>query len=299
MAKNKKDKKKNKKRKEQKLDAIGFLNKYKSDITVTQDGKEFTLEEISKKSASNTKAVPFDSIIPVSAEEAIKNKKVNFNMSASFSASVYKLFELGMASPKETCTLLCTIDAADVDEMFSESSSTTMGLLKNKSNLSLVLDNLDKKIGNMEKWAEQEPDDDFDMFVLTIPNLCMFKTKFSDDYKADAVFFNLCIQVVKGKKRISKVKRKGGELLETLCKFVVKCSMENIKDHGFSSVVIPAVDRFAEDYYAVIENWKIQLDMDDTFTKLVNSINFTVKDMTAFAIVSHGCNDFMEKVHKK
>lgn len=293
MAKNKKDKKK----KNKQLNCVDFLKKYESDITVKQDGKEFTLEELSKNSASEATAVPFDAIIPVSAEDAIKSKKVNFGISANFSAAVYKLFELGMAS--DGVTLLLTADADDIENIFSSSSSLTMSLLKNKSNLSLVLDEMDKKLTKMERWAERECEDDFDMFVLNIPNLCMFKTKFTDDMEADVIYFNLCMQVVKGKKRLSKVKKKGGETLETLCKFVVKCTMENIKDHGFSSVVIPAVDKFAEDYYAVIENWKIQLDMDDTFAKLVNHITFTVKDTTAFAIMAKGCADYMEKVHKK
>lgn len=290
----KKNKKKDKKKK---MTFSSFLKRNIEDI-VLQEGKDRTkLQEAVDEAVTQMTAVPFDAVLAVSPEEATAGKSIDFGITAHYSGSVYKLFELGMVSDVPY-TLMYTIDSDDADILFYPDMHPVMDTLIKKSNLELVLDESKTKLKKLKNWLTEDPNDDLDIFVVTIPNLVLFKSGVRD-LKADVCRFNLCFQIVKAKKSITKIKRRGGQVLEELTKFVTKCSMENIKDHGFSNVIIPITEDFAEDAEAVIDEWLIMLDVDESFPKLVNRVNFTTKDTSAYAIVSKGCLDYEEKKHRQ
>lgn len=286
---------KKKKKKDKKFSFQTFLKKNQEDVTLIENGEKISLEKAVEESVNKMTAVPFDAVLAVSPEEATEGKKVDFGLAAHYSGAVFKLFELGLVS-EHPYTIIFTIDGDDAESFFSEYNPALERIL-NKSDLNLILTGAKKKLAKLKNWLWETPEDDFDMFVITIPDIALFKNGVKDG-KADIFRCNLCVQVLKGKRSISKIKKRGGELLETLCKFIIKCTMENIKDHGFSNLVIPLSDEFAEDMYAVTENWQIQLDLDESLPKLVNKINFTVTDTTDYAIVSKSCQDYEEKKHK-
>lgn len=291
----KKDKKK--KNKGSKVEQFNvMLNKHKDEIEIYKDEKKTTLEKVTADSAKRVKATPFDGVIPLSSTESAKDKKVDFHLSAHYSSAVYKLFELGLGSPVPH-TLVLTVDVADVDLLFHPFINPTITTLYEKSNLYLILNQAEKQRSKLQKWSETEPEEDFDMFVMNVPDVALF-TESIVDGKAKAIYFNLLIQVVKAKKPISKLKKKKNPKLEDLCRFIIKCTMENIKNYGCTTIVTSISDSFAKDYYSVIENWGILLDADEAFAKVVNAIHFAVKDSTGYAIVSNGVLDIEEKRHK-
>lgn len=294
MAKKDKKKKKNKSSNVEQFNVM--LNKHKDEIELYKDEKKTTLEKVTSESAKNVKASPFDGVIPVPSTESAKDKKVDFHLSAHYSSPIYKLFELSLGS-KVPHTLIMTIDVNDVDLLFHPFINPTITSLYEKSNLYLILNKAEKQRSKLQKWSESEPEEEYDMFVMNIPDIALF-TESIVDGKAKAIFFNLVIQVVKAKKPIGKLKKKNSPKLEDLCRFIIKCTMENIKNYGCTTIVTAINDNFSPDYDAVIQNWGILLDADESFAKVVNAIHFTVRDSNGYAITSNGVMAIEEKRHK-
>lgn len=294
MAKKDKKKKKNKGSKVEQFNVM--LNKHKDEIEMYKDEKKTTLEKVTSDSAKAVKATPFDGVIPVPSTESAKDKKVDFHLSAHYSSPLYKLFELALGAPVPH-TLVLTVDVADVDLLFHPFINQTITSLYEKSNLYLILNKAEKQRAKLQKWSETEAEEEFDMFVMNIPDIALF-TESIVDGKAKAIYFNLVIQVVKSKKPIGKLKKKNSSKLEDLCRFIIKCTMENIKNYGCTTVITPVSENFAPDFYSVIQNWGALLDADDAFAKVVNAIHFAVKDSSGYAIVSNGVLEIEQKRHK-
>jgi hypothetical protein len=182
-------------------------------------------------------------------------------------------------------TLVITINAEDVPYAFKTGSNESITNLLERTNLSLVLNDINKPMKKLNKWVESEAEEDMDMFVINIPELVMFTNKIRKDKISEGLFFNLTIQVIKSNKSIEKLKKKGQ--IETLSKFIIKCTLENIKSFGNTSVVIELTDDFSEDWQELAENWRIMIQNDEGISKIVNRISFTITNGTGFAIMTN------------
>lgn len=278
-----------KKKKNKKKDSLAFfmemLEKNQKHINITENEKTVSLKDKTESSIEAARAVPFDAVIPVSSADAAKEKSSEaFKTTCYYTTPIFKLFEVSIASTVRQ-TMVMTVDANDMETLFEPGMNETITNLMGKTNLSMVVKDLAKLRKKFDKWAGRELDETpFDMFVITIPDLILFTNKIRKDEASDALLFNLVIQVVKTRKSIAKIKKKGN--IEDLSKFVIKCTIENIKNLGLSNVIMELNDDMSEDYYELAENWAINLKGDEDLQKMMNHLIFTVMNSTGYAIVS-------------
>ena len=278
-----------KKKKNKKKDSLAFfmemLEKNQKHINITENEKTVSLKDKTAAAIEAARAVPFDAVIPVSSADAAKEKSSElFKTTCYYTTPIFKLFEVSIASTVRQ-TMIMTVDVNDMETLFEPGMNETITNLMGKTNLSMVVKELPKLRKKFDKWAGRELDETpFDMFVITIPDLILFTNKIRKDEASDALLFNLVIQVVKTKKSIAKIKKKGN--IEDLSKFVIKCTIENIKNLGLSNVVMELNDDMSEDYYELAENWVINLKGDEDLQKMMNHLIFTVMNSTGYAIVS-------------
>lgn len=277
-------KNKNKKQKGDTQTFCNLLNDHKKNINVLKDEVSKSLIELTQYSVENTTGCPFDGIVPISATDAVKTKVAPLEFNGYYSNSVFKLFEMSLSIPVRQ-TLVITINAEDVPYAFKTGSNESITNLLERTNLSLVLNDINKPMKKLNKWVESEAEEDMDMFVINIPELVMFTNKIRKDKISEGLFFNLTIQVIKSNKSIEKLKKKGQ--IETLSKFIIKCTLENIKSFGNTSVVIELTDDFSEDWQELAENWRIMIQNDEGISKIVNRISFTITNGTGFAIMTN------------
>lgn len=278
MAKNKKNKK------NELIHFNEMLEENIKHISVLKDEKGVDLSDLVSESASKTTAVPFDAVVPVSAADAAKEKKnIVFSKGVFYTSAVFKLFENAMSMQSKQ-TIILTVDAEDVPYIFEPGVNETITSLYGKTDLSLIFKEMARPKKKLEKWLQRSLDESvpFDIFVLNIPDVVLFTNKIRKDKVSEGIFFNLCIQVVKSKKKVEKLKKKGK--IEELDKFIIKCTMENIKNLGMGSVVTELTEAFAKDWYELAENWSIYLKADEDFVKMVDRLTFTVVNSTGFAI---------------
>lgn len=269
-----------------------YLRKHKDDIIISNEGKKkVTLCDVTETSASNATAVPFDAVIPVSADKAAKEKKVDFRLDAHFSPMLYKLYEF-IITKTAKYTAILTLDVEDLDCLWF---LPTIEALAGKTNISLIADAMDRQFKKLDKWADTEPEEELDMFVIHIPDIVLFREKPVAEAVASQVQFDLILQFVKGKKSIKKTKKKKPEILN---KFVVKCTAENIKSFGETDIILQVSDAFSKSYYDLGEAWIDLVKNDDTFKKVVNQLNFVSGNSDAYIMLSGEINRYEESCHK-
>lgn len=284
MAKNKK---KDKKKGNELTRFNQILAENTKHINVLKEEESVNLGKLVSESVSKVTAVPFDGVIPVSAADVAKSKKLKTpDVNVYYTTSVFKLFEMAMSTPV-TQNLIITVDANDMEYFFDPGFNEAITSLYGKTNLSLILKELQKPKKKLEKWIDAELDDEtpYDMFVLSIPDVILFTNKIRKDDVSEGIFFNLLIQVVKTKKSVAKLKKK--KQIEELSKFIIKCTMENIKNFGCVNVTTEITDKFSEDYYECAENWKILIQADESFEKMIDRLSFTVTNSTGFAVAAN------------
>lgn len=283
---------------EKKHPFIAMLKKHSGDIKVMQNGEEKSVKELTKESIESIKACSFDSVIPEEAGDVAKGKKVDFHATTHYSSPVYKLYELGVGS-ENTQTLVLTFDANRSELAFIPGNDPFITKLYDVSNLYMILKDAEKPLNKLRKWSEADLDSEteYDMFVMNIPNIVMLKNTKVKDNTHGAIFVNLIIQIFKGPRSINKLKKKDIKVDE-MTKFIIKCSLEDIKNYGCNNVILPLSDMMAKDWYHLIDSWTELIKADEAFTKLVNTLNLTVQDSTGFAIISNSINTFEEERHK-
>ena len=291
MAKKNKDKKKKK-------NELTKFNQLLADnvkhINVLKNEEAKNLAKLAEDSASGVTAVPFDGVVPVSATDVAKDKKSKqFEANVYYTTPVFKLFEMAMSS-QITQNLIMTVSADEMDYLFEPGFNETITSMYGKTNLSLILKQLQKPKKKLEKWIDADLDDEtpYDMFVLNIPDVILFTNKIRKDEVSEGIVFNLIIQIVKSKKKIEKLKKK--DHIEELSKFIIKCTIENIKNFGCVNATTTITEQFSKDFYEVSENWKIFLSADEELPKIVDRLSFTVTNSTGFAIAANTLAELKE-----
>ena len=263
-------------------------------INVLKNEESKNLVKLTAESVEAVTAVPFDGVIPVSAADVVKDKKCKqFEANVYYTTPVFKLFEMAMSSPV-TQNLIITVSADDMEYFFEPGFNETITSMYGKTNLSMILKELQKPKKKLEKWIEADMDEEtpYDIFVLNIPDVILFTNKIRKDEISEGIFFNLIVQVVKSKKKIEKLKKK--DLIEELSKFIIKCTLENIKNFGCVNATTAITEQFSKDYYEVSENWKILIKADEEINKLVDRLSFTVTNSTGFAIAANNIAELKE-----
>lgn len=279
MAKKKKDKKKNKGT----LQAFNeMLAKHQKEIKIHIGDEDKTLKELTSDSAENVTAVTFDSVIPEDGKEIAKRSKESFEMKAFLSSPIFKLFESGISSDSKQ-TLLLTIQDSDAPYLFANDVNEDITTLYGKSNLSLILNKMDKPKRKLEKWCKSDAETDYDVFVMRIPNVVLFTHKICKDELTNAIIFDIIVQVVKTKKKFSKIVKNEDKLSE-LSKFVIKCTIETMKNFGSVSTIIPITSKFGVDEYQLGDDWASYALKDDAFKNMINSVVFTSLSTNSYAI---------------
>lgn len=285
--------KKCKKKKNMELRFYKYLRENAKDILISSEGKKkFTLENAVEKSTTATTAVPFDAVIPVSADKAAKEKKVDFSVKAQFSPLLYKLYEFAITGTRKYTTIL-TFDVDDIKWIWN---LPLMQELMQKTNLQLIVDGLDRQFKKLDKWAENDSDTDLDLFVIHIPDIILFRKKpEAGEGIASTVKFDLLFQFIKGKKSIHKMKKKNPD---TLNKFVTKCTAENVKSFGITDALLHVSDAFSKSYYDLGEAWIDLIKTDESFAKVVNQLHFVSSNSDAYVMLSGEINRYEESQHK-
>lgn len=220
-------------------DFISMLKDNKEKIYLMKNDEKISLSEAVTETVGNITAVVKEGIIPISSEDAAKKKTSgNCQINLHYAKAPFTLYEYSMKHRTIPQTLVLTLTEEEVEDLFDFNVNPTVTTLMERTNIGLILKKMEKQKTKIKNWLKQEPDEAMEMFVVNIPDIVLFTSTIQKKEISKAVFFNLCIEVVKTKKKLSKLQKKDPDAYTDLCKSVLDNTLEVAISLGNSYVHI-------------------------------------------------------------
>lgn len=250
-------------------------------ITVTKDGEEKTLAEMTQATIDNIVMVPHDGMIPVTVSEAAKNTvegESSLTIATNYSDSVYSMYEFALKYENKQ-TLVLTLPADDVDEIFDgEEDSRLKEFLFGRSNLKMVLERVpEKRIQKLKNWAKEKDVKKVESYIIKFPELVLFCKEIKKHGPSNVKIFDLVVQVVRSPKSIRKLKKKNQKEFEETISKIVEDLSSTLKQLAIGCCHMNLDDRFFDDPHDYARIWAKFLDED--ITKILNRMIFCTSDI--------------------
>ena len=270
----------------------------KKDIMVMKGDKEMSIAEASIQSAEESILVPADGVIPISGDELAKKKKTqSFTVGARYSKPIFTLYENGIKSANTVQTLFLTVSTDALDFLFSQKGY--IGILKERTNINMILNLLDKKIKKLNRWIDNEQNNDVDTFIIYIPDIILFTDSIKKKEISRSIVFNLCIQVCKTKKKAEKLFDKKPDKFHEINHTIRQTTIDVARNLGLTSLNIPINDSYSMDIYdtstivtSIIEKEVTSNNLD----KVIDSITFITGNSNDFITYSNILNSSIKKL---
>lgn len=234
-------------------------NRKKIEIVVnSQDGETKTLAEMTDESIAAITGTPIESLVPVTVTEAAENSVNDLQYTAirtTYTDALYSLYEMGIKTgQKQTLLVPLTSDAVGELEEDENFHDILYALWKN-TNLCLIWEEIPRKImKRAEAWASDESGDP--MFVIRIPNICMFYSTIQKNVAASPLMFDLIIAITNvSAKSLKKAKKSGSDRFSEFQKDFATSMVKIINNFGASSVHTPLWLRFFADEEDAAVSW--------------------------------------------
>ena len=258
---------------------VSALKENQKKIFVMNGEEKVSLEDAVDASVANITSVPKDGVIPITSDEASKKRdESEIQADIRYAKTSFTLYEYAMKYYKTRQTLVLTMTQNDVLDLFVFNACETVNTLMERTNIALILKKMEKAKKKLEKWLEREPETDYEMFVLNIPDIVLFTNVLKKKEVSNSVMFNMTIQVVKTKKSISKMKKKDSEAFEEMCKSIKADTLKNAINLGNASIHIDVADAFMTDAAESASQWSSAILDDESNKKLFNRIIFSTDD---------------------
>lgn len=270
--------KKTKKKASNYKDFISMLKENKDKINIMKGEEKISLSDAVTQTVENITAVVKDGIIPISSEEATKKKtKETCNIDIRYAKTPFVLYEYSMKYRSIPQTLVLTLTEDDVEDLFEYNSNQTVTTLMERTDIALILKKMDKTKTKIKNWLNQEAVEDMEMFVVNIPDIVLFTNTIQKKDISKSVLFNLCIQIVKTKKKLSKMKKKNEDNYYDICNSIIDNTFENAVSLGNSYIHVelnPILTPDISDYTKKVLE-KIQ---EEPVNSLINKVIYSLSD---------------------
>ena len=268
--------KKNKKSKQKKV-IKGFSNmlkEHKKDILIAKDERKISLSEATNETLNAIKCVPFDAIIPITSDEAAKKKKIkDFHVDVHYAKPAFAMYEYAMKKPEHQ-TIILTLTPDELVALLDYGVNSTITSLMERTNISLILKKMEKPVNKINRWLKSESEEMIDMIVLNIPDIILFTDNLKKGEVSRTILFDLCIQVVKTKKDLNKIKKKNVDDYDEITKKVKEMTIQNAISLGHTSCHIPMDSIFYNDKIGG-KQWIESIDESETCKTLISNLIFS------------------------
>lgn len=273
-----------KKKKNKGYKSFSSMLKNNSDvIKVNYNDEKMNLEKATSLSVKGITSVPEDSVIEVSATESSENREnVPFTTDVRYAKSAFTLYEQAMRHPQMKQTLVMTFTDKEVVDLFDYGMNETINTLMERTNISLILKEMEKAKNRIRKWIEREPSTEMEIFILNIPDIVLFTGKIQKKEISPSILFNLCIQVVKTKRPMQKIQKRDPEKYSEITKNLIDHTITNVMNLGHSWIHVGWNSELIKDVIEYSEMWKKSIEENETVGKLINSIIFSIDNSEDF-----------------
>lgn len=234
-----------KKKNKDKPEFSRILRENKKKITVSMGGvwdEPHTLQEVTDESIEGIVGTPIDSMVPITVTEAAESAVNDLPYTAvrtTYTDSLYSLYEMGIKTgQKQTLVVPLVSDAAE--ELTDDPKMDTILYALNKStNIGMIWDEFPKKVlKRAQAWADDESGDN--MFVIRIPNICMFYNSIPKNKAALPLVFDMIIVISNASaKSLKKVRKSEDDRIETFSSAFTSGIIKVLGNFGVSSAHIP------------------------------------------------------------
>lgn len=234
-------------------------NRKKIDIIVSpSDGSTKTLAEITDESIEAITGTPIESLVPVTVTEAAESSVNDLQYTAirtTYTDALYSLYEMGIKTgQKQTLIIPLTSDAAEdleQDDRFAD----ILDALRKTTNLEMIWDDMPRKV--FKRAAAWSVDDSGDpMFVIRIPNVCMFYSSIQKNVANSPLLFDLIVAITNvSTKSLRKAKKAGSDRFSEFQESFTTNLVKIMANFGASSVHVPLWMEFFADEEEAAVSW--------------------------------------------
>ena len=246
-----------------------------------------SVAEMTEDTIGAITASPLDGVIPVSSAEAVENSipgESGLTLMTSYAKVVFTLYEFALKNPTIKQSLVMQLPASEVENILDGDFGMEYDSLFTHTNLKMILDGMSEKRKNrLCKWSEETVNNP-DIYVVKIPNVIFFYNTIKKGETADSRLFDLVLVFVRTKKDLHKLKKKEEQFTE-LSDWVVKSTVNILRDLGIGSMHISLNDDFFDDVHKFATAWAKNLSTNDN--KILNRIVFSTMDPDTLASFQH------------
>ena len=286
---------KKKKKNKEKQSFVKMLKGNQKEISITVNGEEKTIPELTEASVTNTTCSTIDGLVPVTSEEALKKKaSVQFTMDTRYSRAPFMLYENGVkmsSEPAQTLTIIMNTEQAE--DWLEYGIDPILESINTKSNLSLILSELDKPRKKLEKWIAGKPEDDVnhESLVLNIPEVVLFTGDIKKGEPSSAFLFNLMVVIVRTTKSIEKITKKNKDLALEIETAVVEDVVNAAIKLGNSSLLVDIANPFNITAESYANKWFELICNTDNRSKLFDYVIFNADVLNQYVLFSRTLHD--------
>ena len=162
-----------------------------------------------------------------------------------------------------------------------------------KSNLSMILEELEKQKNKILKWAAGKPEDDtnHETLVLNIPNVVLFTSLIKKGEPSSAFLFNLMILVVRTNKPIEKIAKKNKDLALEIETAIVDDIVDAAIKLGNSSLIVDIANPFNITSESYANKWFELICNTDNRSKLFDQVIFNAEVLNQYITFSRTLQD--------
>ena len=246
-----------------------------------------SVAEMTEDTIGAITASPLDGVIPVSSAEAVENTipgESGLTLMTSYAKVVFTLYEFALKNPAIKQSLVMQLPASEVENILDGDFGMEYDSLFTHTNLKMILDGMsEKRKTRLCKWSEETVNNP-DIYVVKIPNVIFFYNTIKKGETADSRLFDLVLVFVRTKKDLHKLKKKEEQFTE-LSDWVVKSTVNILRDLGIGSMHIALNDDFFDDVHKFATAWAKNLSTNDN--KILNRIVFSTMDPDTLASFQH------------
>lgn len=233
-------------------------NKKKIKVIVDSSSDEKTLQDVTDASIEGIVGTPIDSMVPITVTEAAESSVNDLPYTAirtTYTDSLYSLYEMGIKTGQKQ-TLIIPLASNAVEDLDGDPNlSEIIYALKKSSNIGMIWDEFPRKIvKRAQAWADDEGGDT--MFVIRIPNVCMFFNSIPRNKAARPLVFDIIIAITNAStKSLKRAKKMQEDNIETFSATFASDLVKVIGNFGASSVHIPVWLDFYRNEDAASSAW--------------------------------------------
>lgn len=288
---------KKKKKNKEKQSFTKMLKENQKKISIEIDGEEKSIPTCTEESAENVICATLDALVPLSSEEAIKKKAdIKFDMDTRYSRAAFMLYENGVKMthyPSQTLSVIMDVEQAT--DWMDYGMNPIIESLMTKTNLSMILGELEKPRKKIEKWLQGKPEDDanHETMVLNIPNVVLFTGLVKKGEPSDAILFNLMIIMVRTKKPMDKIKSKNNDLALEIETSVIDDVIDAAIKLGNSALLVDISNPFNVTSESYANKWFELVCNTDNRNKLFDYIMFNAEILNQYIVFSRTLQERM------